>query len=125
VVEFVRKDGTLLMRQKESLKPFASSDRDSSRIWWSDAGVHQNLAFPVQPDPVSGMHCWHQKVTLEKAHLGDRYADVFVDTRKSMEVYRQWLEKTRPAPGPGGLRRPLWFLRAVKPDVSVYRMGES
>jgi anaerobic selenocysteine-containing dehydrogenase len=122
VVEFTRKDGTLLMRQKEALKPFASSDRESGRIWWSDAGVHQNLTFPVQPDPASGMHCWHQKVTVDKAHPGDRYADVFVDTRKSMEVYRQWLEKTRPAPGPGGLRRPLWFLRALKPDASVYRM---
>jgi anaerobic selenocysteine-containing dehydrogenase len=122
VVEFVRKDGTLLIRQTESLKPFTSSDRDSSRIWWSDAGVHQNLTFPVQPDPISGMHCWHQKVTVGKAHDGDRYADVFVDTHKSMEVYRQWLEKTRPAPGPGGLRRPLWFLRAIKPDASAYQM---
>jgi hypothetical protein len=25
------------------------------------------------------MHCWHQKVTVEPAHAGDRYADVFVD----------------------------------------------
>ncbi len=125
VVEFSRKDGTLLMRQKEGLKPFASSDRDSGRIWWSDAGVHQNLTFPVQPDPISGMHCWHQKVTVEKAHAGDRYADIFVDTRKSMEVYHEWLKKTRPAPGPGGMRRPLWFLRAVKPDASVYKMEGS
>jgi hypothetical protein len=23
--------------------------------------------LPVQPDPISGMHCWHQKVTLQKA----------------------------------------------------------
>ena len=33
VVEFVRKDGTLLMRQTEPLKPFASSDSDSGRVW--------------------------------------------------------------------------------------------
>ena len=44
--------------------PFESADPDSSRIWWSDGGVHQNLTFPVHPDPVSGMHCWHQKVVV-------------------------------------------------------------
>ncbi len=29
---------------------------------------------------------------------------------------------TRPAPGPGNLRRPLWLPRAYKPDSSSYRM---
>jgi anaerobic selenocysteine-containing dehydrogenase len=122
LVSLSREDGTLKMRQIEGLKPFDSPDRDSGRVWWTDAGVHQNLTFPVQPDPVSGMHCWHQKVTIEKAHAGDQYADIFVDTKKSMEVYREWLKKTRPAPGPGNLRRPLWFLRALKPDPSAYKM---
>ena len=56
--------------QVHGAQPFASSDPDSSRIWWSEIGVHQNLTFPVQPDPVSGMHCWHQRVTLEKARPG-------------------------------------------------------
>ena len=40
---------------------------------------------------------------------------VFVDTDKSMEVYREWLEMTRPAPGPDGLRRPLWLARPLRP----------
>ncbi len=121
-VELTRGEGTIFLRQKEGLKPFESSDPDSRRIWWSDAGVHQNLTFPVHPDPVSGMHCWHQKVTLAKAGPGDRYGDVFVDTNKSMEVFREWLKLARPAPGPGGLRRPLWFPRPVKPDLSAYKM---
>jgi len=30
------------------------------------------------------------------------------------------LSMTRPAPGPDGLRRPLWFKRAFKPDESTY-----
>jgi anaerobic selenocysteine-containing dehydrogenase len=121
-VEFERKDGTLMMRQKEGLKAFESKDPDSSRIWWSDAGVHQNLTFPVHPDPISGMHCWHQKVTVEKAREGDRYGDVFVDTKKSMEIFREWLKLTRPAPGPGNLRRPMWFPRPVKPEPAAYQM---
>ena len=87
--------------QIHGAQPFASSDPDSSRIWWSDVGVHQNLTFPVQPDPVSGMHCWHQRVTLEKAGADDRYGDIFVDTDKSHEIYKEWLAMTRPAPGPG------------------------
>ncbi|MCH7792549.1 MAG: formate dehydrogenase, partial [Planctomycetes bacterium] len=103
---------------------FKSKDPDSSRIWWTDGGVHQNLTFPVQPDPISGMNCWHQIVTVERAHKGDQYADVQVDTSKSMEVYREWLAMTRPAPGPDNLRRPLWFARAVRPDDSVYRIDD-
>ena len=47
-------------------QPFESADPDTSRIWWSEIGVHRVKTFPVQPDPVSGMHCWHQRVTLEK-----------------------------------------------------------
>jgi anaerobic selenocysteine-containing dehydrogenase len=66
--------------------------------------------------PVSGMHCWHQKIRVELAGPEDRYGDVFVDTNKSFQVYEQWLKTTRPAPGPDGLRRPLWFARAVRPS---------
>jgi anaerobic selenocysteine-containing dehydrogenase len=109
------------LRQTEGLSPFPSSDPDSSRIWWTDGGVHQNLAFPVHPDPVSGMHCWHQKVVVSKAHADDRYADVFVDTQRSMEVYREWLAKARPGPGPGGLRRPLWLDRPLRPAEEYFR----
>jgi len=106
------------------IRPFDSKDNDSKRIFWSDGGVHQNITFPVHPDPISGMHCWHQKVRMEKAHPGDKYGDVEVDTDKSFAVYKKWLAKTRPAPGPGGLRRPLWFARALKPDVSTYYIKE-
>jgi anaerobic selenocysteine-containing dehydrogenase len=110
-----------LLRQLEGLAPFKSEDPDSQRIWWSDGGVHQNLTFPVQPDPVSGMHCWHQKVTVQKAPHEDRYGDVFVDTARSMEVYRRWLATARPGPGPGGLRRPLWLDRPLRPaDEAFY-----
>jgi hypothetical protein len=60
--------------------------------------VHQNLTFPVHPDPVSGMHCWHQRVRVERAESDDNYGDVVVDTKASHEEYRKWLEMTRPAP---------------------------
>jgi anaerobic selenocysteine-containing dehydrogenase len=114
--------GQWLMRHVHGVQPFASADPDSERVWWREAGVHQNLTFPVQPDPVSGQHCWHQKVRVERPGPDDRYGDVFVDTGKSHAAYRRWLDLTRPAPGPGGLRRPLWLPRAFKPDVSVYRL---
>jgi hypothetical protein len=108
----------------EDIRPFHSDDPDSKRIWWTDGGVHQNFTFPVQPDPVSGMHCWHQRVTVEPAHPDDRYADVEVDTGESMKVYREWMAGTRPAPGPGGLRRPEWFTRAVRPAPEAYRIDQ-
>jgi anaerobic selenocysteine-containing dehydrogenase len=97
-------------------------DPDTQRIWWNDTGVHQNLTFAVQPDPISGMQCWHQRVRVTPAEPGDRYGDVVVDTAKSREAYRDWLTKTRPAPGPGGLRRPLWYARPLKPEPSAYRL---
>ena len=46
------------------------------------------------------MHCWHQKVRLERARPDDRYGDAVADTAASMRVYREWLARTRPAPGP-------------------------
>jgi len=114
--------GKWRMRQVHGPRPFSSDDPDSERIWWEDGGVHQNLTFPVQPDPVSGQHCWHQKVTVTRPGPDDRYGDVFVDTNRSFEVYREWLALARPAPGPGNLRRPLWLPRAFKPDASAYRL---
>jgi len=116
--------GQWRMRQVHGVRPFASADPDSSRIWWEDAGVNQNLTFPVQPDPVSGQHCWHQKVRVTRAGADDRYGDVFVDTDKSHEIYRRWLALARPAPGPGNLRRPLWLPRAFKPATSAYIIPE-
>jgi len=112
--------GKWKMRVEESIQPYESNDPDSSRIFWSDGGVHQNITFPVHPDPISGMHCWHQKVRIEKAQDGDCYGDVFVDTERSFAIYKEWLAMTRPAPGPGGLRRPLWLNRPFGPDEKTY-----
>jgi anaerobic selenocysteine-containing dehydrogenase len=114
--------GQWRMRHVHGIRPWKSDDPDSERVWWEDAGVHQNLTFPVQPDPVSGQHCWHQKVTVTRPGPDDQYGDVFVDTNRSFEVYREWLAKARPAPGPGNMRRPFWLPRAFKPDASAYRI---
>ena len=43
-----------------------------------------------------------------------------MDTNKSHEVYKQWLAKTRTAPGPGGLRRPLWMNRPLRPTAEAF-----
>jgi anaerobic selenocysteine-containing dehydrogenase len=114
--------GRWRMRQIHGIEPFASDDPDSRRVWWTEAGVNQNLTFPVQPDPVSGQHCWHQKVRVSNPDPEDRYGDIVVDTDKAHEVYREWLSLTRPAPGPGNLRRPLWLPRTFRPADSAYRL---
>jgi anaerobic selenocysteine-containing dehydrogenase len=116
-------NGRYVMKQVHGAQPFQSNDPDSSRVWWSEIGVHQNLTFPVQPDPVSGMHCWHQRVRLEKAGAGDAYGDIVVDTDKSHEVYKEWMGMTRPpAAQPGALRRPLWFDRPLRPVAEAYKL---
>ncbi len=113
-------NGQWKMNTKSGIMPFESADKDSKRIFWADGGVHQNITHAVHPDPISGMHCWHQRVRIEAPGPQDKYGDILVDTNKSMENYRTWLKLTRPAPGPNGLRRPLWFKRPLKPDESAY-----
>jgi len=112
------------MRRVKGVEGFASSDPDTRRVWWSDAGIHQNLTFPVHPDPLSGMHCWHQAVRVRRAEPGDRYGDIVVDTEKSHQVYKQWLERTRSAfdHSPDGTRRPFWLIRPVKPNRAAYAL---
>ncbi len=121
LVDLSRQENGWMLRQKQGIAPFKSDDPDSERIWWQDAGVNQNLAFPVHPDPISGMHAWHQRVRLGPAEPGDRYGDVFVDTNKSHQVYQEWKALTKPGPGPGNVRRPLWLDRPVKPTPDAYQ----
>jgi len=112
------------MQRRAPVAPYESSDPDSQRIWWSDTGVHQNLTFPVHPDPISGMHCWHQAVTVRPAHPYDQHGDIAVDTSKARAVYQEWLQLTHPA-GPGsqgGLRRPPWLMRPLKPARGLFRV---
>lgn len=113
-------DGKYLIRRTKDVGPFEGESSDAGRVWWSSGGVHQNMTFPAQPDPISGMHCWHQKVTVTKAEPGDRYGDVFADTAKSMEVYHEWLARAKPAPGPDGTRRPRHFKRVARPAEDTF-----
>ena len=69
-------------------RPYPSADPDTARIWWTDTGVHQNLTFAVHPDPISGMHCWHQAVRVRPAAPGDPHGDIAVDTGQARRVYR-------------------------------------
>ncbi|MFQ5793090.1 MAG: hypothetical protein ACE5JI_21680 [Acidobacteriota bacterium] len=102
-------------------KFFDSRERPGEKLT-----VDQNLTFPVQPDPISGMQCWHQAVRVRRAAPGDRHGAVHVDTQKAHEEYRHWLERTRPARrvSPDGTRRPYWLLRPLKPAREAYRLSE-
>ncbi|MCI0436677.1 MAG: molybdopterin-dependent oxidoreductase [Gemmatimonadetes bacterium] len=112
------------LRRKRGVEAFESSDADTLRVWWTDAGVHQNLTFPVQPDPISGMHCWHQAVRVRRAEPGDRYGDVSVDVTRARVAFRRWLAMARPADrySPDGTRRPYWLMRPLRPTRQAYRL---
>ena len=51
-------------------------------------------------------------------------AEVWVDTEKSMQVYREWLAMTRSASqySPDGTRRPYWLKRPLKPVLEAYQL---
>jgi hypothetical protein len=122
-----REEGTYRLSIEKGAGPWRSSDPDTSRIWWESVGVHQNLTHAVQPDPLSGAHCWLQKaLSVRKAAPSERYGDVFVDTKKSMEVYREWLALTRSAVdhSPDGTRRPAWLKRPIRPVAAAYALPE-
>ena len=113
-----------IVKEAEAWETF---DPDTSRIWWKEVGVHQNLTHAVHPDPISGAHCWLQKaVNVRKAGPGEKYGDVWVDTNRSMEVYQQWVDLTRSAVdiSPDGLRRPFWLKRPLKPVKEAYKLPE-
>jgi anaerobic selenocysteine-containing dehydrogenase len=127
LAELDERDDEHRLRLIHGAKPWRSSDPDTSRIWWEDVGVHQNLTHAVHPDPVSGAHCWHQKArSVRKARDGEKLGDVFVDTKRSMEVYREWRALARSAVdhSPDGTRRPMWLKRPLKPVANAYRLPE-
>jgi anaerobic selenocysteine-containing dehydrogenase len=115
------------LRMVQGAGPYKSDDPDTERIWWQDVGVHQNLTHCVQPDPISGHHVWLQKaMNVRKALPTERHGEVHVDTRKSMEVYREWHAMTRSAVehSPNGDRRPYWLKRPLKPVREAYKLPE-
>ncbi|MEM7539478.1 MAG: molybdopterin-dependent oxidoreductase [Chloroflexota bacterium] len=109
-------------------RPSETFDPDTSRVWWEDVGVHQNLTHAVHPDPISGAHCWLQKaVNVRKAGPNEKHGDVWVDTNRSMEVYNEWKALTRSATyhSPDGTRRPAWLKRPLSPTKEAYKLGEN
>jgi anaerobic selenocysteine-containing dehydrogenase len=112
------------MQRLYGLRPFSSSDPDTERLWWTDVGVHQNLTFPVHPDPISGMHCWHQAVRVSPAGPGDAEGDIVVDTAKAHAAFEKWMAMARPAGSvsPDGTRRPYWLMRPLRPSRGAYAL---
>ena len=123
-VDLERGEEDWSLRRRKGGGPYKSADADTSRIWWTDVGVHQNLTFPVHPDPISGSHCWHQAVRVSAAGPGDAYGDIVVNADRSGRVFRTWLGYTRPAGrvSPDGTRRPYWLLRPVRPSREAYQL---
>ncbi len=110
---------------KSEVEPYETADPDTARVFWKEVGVHQNLTHAVHPDPLSGAHCWLQKaLSVRKAIPSEKLGDVYVDTDKSMQVYREWLEMTKPASShsPDGTRRPYWLKRPLKPTRETYKL---
>jgi hypothetical protein len=121
-------DGKHKLNILRSGGPWETFDPDTSRIWWQDVGVHQNLTHAVHPDPISGAHCWLQKaVSVRAAKAGEKHGDVWVDTARSMAVYNEWKAMTRSAvdTSPDGLRRPFWLKRPLKPVKEAYALPKN
>lgn len=119
------------MRYIEGIKPFkakrfAEYNRDSGNIWWDGlSGSWQNAVAPAHPDPISGAHCWHQKVLIEKAQAGDKVGDIYVNYENNYKTYQAWRDTlTRPLDANSKLRRPRHIKRPwVKLDPSAYEVS--
>ncbi len=111
-----------LMRYIEGITPFHSDrfkdyNKDSDNIWWDGlSGSWQNAVAPTHPDPISGMHCWHQKVILEPAQAGDKIGDIYVDYENNFKTYQAWRDElTRPLNSTNKWRRPRHIKRPWVP----------
>ena len=62
-----KEKGKWLMQTQKGIEAFDSSDPDSSRIFWTDGGVHQNITFPVHPDPIKRYALLASKSTYRKS----------------------------------------------------------
>ena len=121
-----RGDGKMRMKTISGVEPWKSDDPDTNRIWWRDGGVHQNITHAVQPDPISGAHCWLQKVRLSIPSEDEEYGDIEVDRNKSFEYYKRWNEWAKEREThPRGERRPLWMKRPLSPKKQHWYMPES
>jgi anaerobic selenocysteine-containing dehydrogenase len=127
LAEIAEQGSQYALKVKHGAARYDSADPDTSRVWWENVGVHQNLTHAVHPDPVSGAHCWLQKaVSVRKAGPSERYGEVHVDTEASMRVFEQWKSWTRSAEthSPDGTRRPSWLKRPLKPTLAAYKLPE-
>jgi anaerobic selenocysteine-containing dehydrogenase len=110
------------LKYVEGLKPFhadrfADYNRDSGNIWWDGlSGSWQNAVAAPHPDPISGMHCWHQKVILTPAEAGDKIGDIYVNYENNFKIYQGWRDiLTRPLDNDDKLRRPQHIKRPWVP----------
>ncbi|MEA2111327.1 MAG: molybdopterin-dependent oxidoreductase [Campylobacterota bacterium] len=96
---------------------FADYNKDSDNIWWDGlSGSWQNAVAPTHPDPISGMHCWHQKVILEPAQKDDKIGDILVNYENNFKTYQAWRDElTRPLNANDKLRRPQHIKRPWVP----------
>jgi hypothetical protein len=96
---------------------FAEYNKDSGNIWWDGLSCSwQNAVASVHPDPISGMHCWHQKVILTPAEAGDKIGDIYVNYENNFKIYQGWRDiLTRPLDNDDKLRRPQHIKRPWVP----------
>jgi len=113
VAEMVTDGKVGTLKYVEGIKPFhtnrfAAYNKDSDNIWWDGlSGSWQNAVAATHPDPISGMHCWHQKVILEPAQPGDSIGDIHVNYENNFKTYQAWRDElTRPLNSKNKWRRP-------------------
>ena len=87
------------------------------------SGSWQNAVAAPHPDPISGAHCWHHKVLIEKAGPEDKVGDVKVNIENNFKVYQAWRDKLARPIHPDHLRRPEHLKRPWVPlSREAYKM---
>ena len=118
--------GRYVMKQVHGATPFESNDPDSGR------DLVERSRRPPEPHVPGAARSRSAACTAgisaftsRRAGPDDAYGDIVVDTARAHEVYKEWMSKTRPAPGPDDLRRPLWFDRPLRPVPAAYKVQEA
>lgn len=115
------------LRRRTGVVPYESADPDTLRIWWTDAGVHQNLNFASTSTRSTDSSVGTRRSGYAEPNRGTAMVTSRLTPPSRRPPNLSWLEKTCSARrvSSDGTRRPYWLMRPLKRGREVFVIPEA